>query len=556
MLFFSKIHFFTSFFCFLAFWIFEPYVVPHLFGKIINLLKENGSNALLLHYFLIFLSGYMISNILHYIGGMVFAKYLPMIGRYTKQSMFENLQLKSFDFFLYNNEAHLSKSIDIISYNLTQCIDFLVKKFLPCFIVFLAILFKFVANHIYLGMFLVCWTFLHFAVSFYFFPIIQRLSDEENQNYNETNSFFIESFKNQKIKEFFNLHHRDSKNLMQLQEAFVRNQYNQGKSIYLAKFIKGLLCALFQGFLVNFILFKIWKAGAINTGELISLINVNGGLVHLVWHISERFPDFLYNAMRCKAVLKFLDNSDQQFRKKQKLKIIDKEGKINIDNITFSYGDRDILKNFSLIIQPRQKILILGYSGIGKSTLIDIITGLIQNYEGNVFFDGINIKSIKREFFEEYISFITNYGLIPGTVKENITFGNEASDEEVIKVMKKAELYDIDPNEIIQSSHNVRFSDGEKQRILIARGLWQENVKVVICDEPFKGLDFKTKNEISRTILHHVSNKTLIIIDHSLCVAKDVDLILFFSGNHIVSGTFEELSKNNKEFASFIKDSL
>jgi ATP-binding cassette subfamily B protein len=545
--------------CFVVFASTEPYLIPKIYGRVIDLLQEPHLNTVynkILVYFLLYIGVWIFSYIAYYLGGFFYSKLIPVFEVKIRELMFNNLQRMHYDYFIQNNEGSLTRVLDIMTSNLTFAFEFLSRKMLPSTIVFIFIMVNFLSTHILIGSILLLWTVIHFSISIVFFSKIQNYSNEQTNIHTKLSAFLVDSFKNQKIKEFFNLHESSMKELDIYQQQDQKNHQKQIFIINNIKILKGFVCILFQGFLLNLLLFKLWRAGAIDMSEFIELLQMNGGVIHLVWHISEKFPEFLYNISKCSSVMHHLDDSNHKFRHHHKLKIINQKGEINIKNLSFSFAKKSIIKNFSLSIKSGSRILIMGYSGIGKSTFVDIISGLLQHYHGDVFFDGVNVKSINRDFFNEYVTFITNTGLFNNTIAYNVTLEKHYDAQKFKKITTSAGLVNLDPNEVLLSSTNNRFSDGEKQRILVARGLWNEHAKIMICDEPFKGLDIKTRRTVSDNLLKATKSKTLIVIDHSLELVNDVDLIIFFgSDQKIHTGTFKELLRQ-KEYKEFVQNDL
>lgn len=229
--------------------------------------------------------------------------------------------------------------------------------------------------------------------------------------------------------------------------------------------------------------------------------------------------------------------------------------KIELKNINFEYEkDKPVLKNINLVINKGEFIGIAGLSGAGKTTLIDIISGLFTPNSGEILIDG---KASKKPLKIGYIP--QEFTIINGTIKENVTFGaEEQNDEAVIDALKKAQLYDfiehnfsqgIYTNPFIDSSG---FSHGQKQRLALARAIYS-NPDILILDEATSSLDLKTEDEICNVLMTLKGEKTIIAIAHRLSTIKSADKIIFMKNAEISDiATFEELVINNTDFKELV----
>lgn len=228
---------------------------------------------------------------------------------------------------------------------------------------------------------------------------------------------------------------------------------------------------------------------------------------------------------------------------------------IELKNINFGYeSEKPVLKNINLKIKKGEFIGIAGASGAGKTTLIDIISGLLTPQGGEILIDGnINNKPLKIGYIPQELS------LINGSIKDNITFGGEdCGEERVINALKKAQLYDfiisnykdgIDANPFVDSTG---FSQGQKQRIAIARALYSDP-DILILDEATSSLDLKTEDEICNVLNSLKGEKTIIAIAHRLSTIKTADRIVFMKNAEIENiAAFEELVNKNSDFKELV----
>ena len=240
----------------------------------------------------------------------------------------------------------------------------------------------------------------------------------------------------------------------------------------------------------------------------------------------------------------------------EKKEILTLKDNLELKNIWFKYiEDKIILKDINLKINKGEFIGIAGATGVGKTTLVDIIAGLFVPTSGKLLLDGakfngnLNIGYIPQEF-----------KLIQGNIRENVAFGNSIIDDErVIDSLKKAQLYDfiIDnyKNGIYEApfTDSVGFSQGQKQRLAIARALYS-NPDILILDEATSSLDLKTEDEICNVLNQLKGEKTIIVIAHRLSTIKSADRIVYMENGTISAiAPFENLINISQGFKELVE---
>lgn len=225
-------------------------------------------------------------------------------------------------------------------------------------------------------------------------------------------------------------------------------------------------------------------------------------------------------------------------------------GEIEFRNVTFRYpdGDEEVLRDFNLHIKPGTNVAIVGETGAGKSTLVNLACRFYEPTEGEILIDGVNYKERSQLWLHSNIGYVLqNPHLFSGTIKENIKYGNlEASDEEIIKA---AEVVSVDEiAEKLEKGYNSevgeggdRLSTGEKQLISIARAILADP-KIFVLDEATSSIDTNTEKLIQKGIDYLLKGRTSFIIAHRLSTIKKADLILVVKDGKIVEqGTHRSL---------------
>jgi len=226
-------------------------------------------------------------------------------------------------------------------------------------------------------------------------------------------------------------------------------------------------------------------------------------------------------------------------------------GSIKFQNVTFTYPHTGIraLRNFSLEIKPREKIMILGKTGSGKSTIAQLLLRFYDPDEGNIFIGDKNLRNASLPFLRKYISYVPqDIFLFSDTISNNIRFGS--SDKNENTDTKKYAGYAAIDNEInsldkgyetMVGERGVTLSGGQKQRVSIARALLKES-PVMLFDDCLSAVDAKTEHQIVNNLNAFLKNKTTIIITHRIFLSIKFDRIIILSDGEIIeSGTHAEL---------------
>ena len=254
------------------------------------------------------------------------------------------------------------------------------------------------------------------------------------------------------------------------------------------------------------------------------------------------------------------DDLDKNYENRYRNSKYDFNDKINFQNIKFRYpaSNKEVLDIQNLDLQKGKFIGITGQSGSGKSTFVDILTGLLTPVKGNVFLDGKKIENDVKKNLQSCIGYVPQFSFIADdTIKNNIALGFKKDNIDFEKVKKAAEIAHI--SEFINNElpfgyetnvgeDGIKLSGGQRQRMCIARAVYRYP-QILVFDEATNSLDNLTENKIIKSIDQFKQIKTVVMVTHRVSTLKDCDEILFFEDGELAGkGAYLELIKTNSKF--------
>ncbi len=264
-------------------------------------------------------------------------------------------------------------------------------------------------------------------------------------------------------------------------------------------------------------------------------------------------------------ILPIIDAKNKIFSLPEAKEIKISDAKINFNNVEFAYEAKEgnVLKNISLEFRGGKMTSLVGHSGSGKSTILNLIPRFYDIGSGEIKIDDQSISKIKLESLRKQISLVSQETtLFDDTIKNNIKYANsESSDEEIIEVAKLSHCHDFIQNlpnkyDTLIGEDGVRLSGGEKQRISIARAMLKKS-PIILLDEATSSLDAETEKKIQDALNILTSNKTSIVIAHRLSTILNSDNIYVIqSGNVVDFGKHEELLVKSKIYKNFYEKQI
>lgn len=330
-----------------------------------------------------------------------------------------------------------------------------------------------------------------------------------------------------------------------------------------SEFLGGMMPSI-MGFIGNFGYVAVCVVGALLTmkgtisfGVIVAFIMYVRLFANPLSQIAQSLNSMQSVTAASERVFEFLEEKEMTDESKLKGKLNPKKVKGNIEfkHVKFGYDDEKlIIKDFSAKVKPGEKIAIVGPTGAGKTTMVNLLEKFYEINDGDITIDGVSIKDLKRENIHDlFIMILQDTWLFNGSIRDNIKYNNNATDEEIWNALKVvgAEHYvkSLPKGLDYEVGDSENISAGQRQLLTIARGMIKD-APFLILDEATSNVDTRTEELVQKAMDKLTKGRTSFIIAHRLSTIKNADLILVMKdGNIIEQGNHNELLKQNGFYA-------
>ena len=526
-----------------------PYVSKRLIdglaaSKPENVIQEIWPTALLLVILTI------LPNLIWRLSDYAWAKLMPAMKKKIVAETMDYVMQHPHSFFQNNFSGALASKIRDLFNSTPKLLDMMLYSFANVALSLVIAFFTLLSVHKLFALGLVLWAALFVAMAISAAKLTNRMSINVAAQQTRIMGNIVDILSNiTNVKLFANLKF-ESKRVATFQNKYTRLFERRG--LYLVKFYTwhGLtFCSYFVACIA--LLIWLYSKGMVTLGDFLMIFTINNLIIHAMWIAANQMRAFLEELGTVNQALGILNEPLKIKDGSEDLKVT--KGEITFENVKFGYHEHQpIFKEKSVTIKPGQKVGLVGHSGSGKSTFVNLILRLFDVDSGRILIDGQDISKATLDSLHQGIGIIPqDPSLFHRTLFENIAYGridaaHSITKQQAIEAAKKAHAHQFIerlPNgyNSLVGERGIKLSGGQRQRISIARA-FLKNAPILILDEATSQLDSVTENLIQESLKNLMKGKTVLVVAHRLSTLEMMDRILVFShGKIIEDGTHDEL---------------
>ncbi len=543
-------------------WVVDSTVWPYAFKLMIDTFVKHSANkthiwSIIVPVLCFWLFIWVLVELFFRAQGFLLAFLFPRFQADIRMEMFDYVSHHSFNYFANNFAGNLSNKISDMSQNVSQILQMIITLFFPVLIavVIAVTMFFFVSS--YFGFMVLIWILIHMSICFIGGRKCTQYSDEHATSRSKLMGKIVDSFTNIINVKSYARHKFEYQYIDQYQHD---ERLKNKKALIIVEKVKvllGLVSIVFPGIFLTLLLVYTWQLNIISTGDAVLIFTLNSNLVMMAWYSGLELPRFFNVLGICQQAFQIIKAKHEIVEVEDPAILQVSKGEIKFDHVTFYYHKKQVVfKDLSVTIKAGEKIGLVGFSGGGKSSFVNLIIRFFDVASGRITIDGQNIAKVSLQSLRDNLAVIQqDPTLFHRTIRDNIIYGVDgASENDMLNVSKLAycdEFIQQLPQkyEALVGERGVKLSGGQRQRIAIARAMLK-NAPILILDEATSALDSITEKHIQQGLNNLMKNKTTIVIAHRLSTLVEMDrLMVFHHGEIIEQGSHEELLQQNGHYA-------
>lgn len=439
--------------------------------------------------------------------------------------------------------SRVTNDVDLLAQSLNQSLGTLVTSVVLLF----GSIFMMFHSNVSMALTAIGSVFVGFLLVVVIMGSSQPLFKRQQNNLAAVNGYVEEIYSGHNVVTSYNASEETS-------EAFKKLNTNLYKSMWQSQFLSGIMMPLMI-FIGNFGYVMVCVVGAVKVingditmGDVVAFMTYVRIFSQPLSQIAQAFTQMQSATAAMSRVFEFLEEEEMEDDSHKERQLTAVKGEVAFDNVFFGYSkDKTIIHDFSAVAKPGQKVAIVGPTGAGKTTIVNLLMKFYEIDKGQISIDGIDTRNMSREEVHDQFSMVLqDTWLFEGTIKENLIYNQEnITDEQVVAAAKAVGVHHfimtLPDGYDTYLDDSVTLSIGQKQLLTIARALLK-NAPLLILDEATSSVDTRTEELIQKAMDKLMEGRTSFVIAHRLSTIKNADLILVMKdGNIIEQGNHDEL---------------
>lgn len=439
--------------------------------------------------------------------------------------------------------SRVTNDVDLLAQSLNQSLGTLVTSVVLLF----GSIFMMFHSNVSMALTAIGSVFIGFLLVIVIMGSSQPLFKRQQNNLAAVNGYVEEIYSGHNVVTSYNASEETS-------EAFKKLNTNLYKSMWQSQFLSGIMMPLMI-FTGNFGYVMVCVVGAVKVingditmGDVVAFMTYVRIFSQPLSQIAQAFTQMQSATAAMSRVFEFLEEEEMEDDSHKERQLTAVKGEVAFDNVFFGYSkDKTIIHDFSAVAKPGQKVAIVGPTGAGKTTIVNLLMKFYEIDKGQISIDGIDTRNMSREEVHDQFSMVLqDTWLFEGTIKENLIYNQEnITDEQVVAAAKAVGVHHfimtLPDGYDTYLDDSVTLSIGQKQLLTIARALLKD-APLLILDEATSSVDTRTEELIQKAMDKLMEGRTSFVIAHRLSTIKNADLILVMKdGNIIEQGNHDEL---------------
>jgi ATP-binding cassette subfamily B protein len=534
---------------------YNPYIIKRMIDEVFLIHDQKGSFDTLTYFTYLFIGICIGLGLIFRIWDWMTLYLHPILKKNATQNLMNRLMIHSHGFYQNEMAGALANKVKEVMSGIPDILSLVFDTFLSRFLLVGFGIFTLWTVQFKFAMAMTIWIIVFISITYkgskIALPYVRNCANIRSQVMGE----MVDVITNIMSLRLFSTHSYEHENQNIILNAYVKADRKRDGFFSIMFTIQSLSFSIYQGCCLYFLI-QGFKAGTITPGDFALVLMLNISIVDCLWSLAREMSRFseIYGSISkaLNTIYKPID-IDPNFNASP---LIVSRGTIEFKNVSFHYdGKKPLFKNLNMIIHGGEKVGLVGYSGSGKTTFVNLLIRLFDINNGSITIDDQNIKNVQLS------SLYNNIGAIPQdpslfhrTLLDNIRYGQlDATQQQITDASKKAFTHDFimqlpEQYESLVGEKGVKLSGGQRQRIAIARAILKD-APILILDEATSQLDSVVEHEIQSSLWEMMQNKTTIVIAHRLSTLMKMDRILVFNHGEIVEqGTHNELIAKNGLF--------